>query len=132
MTFNNYEMKKLFDFILINKNIVLSDYGLFSRDTLILLRDIIKGKKPNDFVLSKNQENAYKFIDYLLREDVMTKIIEGYPYKNVNAKADNILPSSYISNTSSNFSKEILKNSYMVKNIGEKVKLYDQIWTSIK
>ena len=76
--------------------------------------------------------NAYKFIDYLLREDVMTKIIEGYPYKNVNAKADNIFPSSYISNTSSNFSKEILKNSYMVKNIGEKVKLYDQIWTSIK
>ena len=58
MTFNNYEMKKLFDFILINKNIVLSDYGLFSRDTLILLRDIIKGKKPNDFVLSKKQENA--------------------------------------------------------------------------
>lgn len=81
---------------------------------------------------SKNQENAYKFIDYLLREDVMAKIIEGYPYKNVNAKADNILPSSYISNTSSNFSKEILKNSYMVKNIGEKVKLYDQIWASIK
>ena len=81
---------------------------------------------------SKNQENAYKFIDYLLREDVMIKIIEGYPYKNVNAKADNIFPSSYISNTSSNFSKEILKNSYMVKNIGEKVKLYDQIWASIK
>ena len=58
MTFNNYEMKKLFDFILINKNIVLSDYGLFSRDTLILLRDIIKGQKPNDFVLSKEQENS--------------------------------------------------------------------------
>ena len=56
---------------------------------------------------SKNQENAYKFIDYLLREDVMAKIIEGYPYKNVNAKADNILPSSYISNTSSNFSKDL-------------------------
>ena len=38
MIFNNYEMKKLFDFILINKNIILSDYGLFSRDTLILLK----------------------------------------------------------------------------------------------
>ncbi len=81
---------------------------------------------------SKNQENAYKFINYLLREDVMAKIIEGYPYKNVNSKSDSILPSSYISNTASNFSKEVLKNSYMIKNIGDKVKLYDQIWASIK
>ncbi len=81
---------------------------------------------------TKNQENAYKFINYLLREDVMVKIIEGYPYKNVNAKTDNILPSSYTSNVSANFPKKILKNSYLVKNIGEKVKLYDQIWANIK
>lgn len=58
MKYNNHEMKKLFDFILINKNIILSEFGLFSRDTLILLRDIIKGKKQNDFTLSKRQENA--------------------------------------------------------------------------
>lgn len=81
---------------------------------------------------SKNKENAYKFIDYLLREDVMAKIIESYPYKNVNKKSDNLLPSSYISNSSSNFSKEILENSYMIKNIGDKVKLFDKIWASIK
>ena len=81
---------------------------------------------------SKNQENAYKFINYLLREDVMAKIIEGYPYKNVNVRADSILPNSYILNESSNFSKEILRNSYLVKNIGDKVKLYDQIWANIK
>ena len=29
MKFNNYEMKKLFDFILINKNITISDDSLF-------------------------------------------------------------------------------------------------------
>jgi hypothetical protein len=62
----------------------------------------------------------------------LAKIIEGYPYKNVNAKTDNILPSSYTSNVSANFPKKILKNSYLVKNIGEKVKLYDQIWANIK
>ncbi len=81
---------------------------------------------------AKNQENAYKFINYLLREDVMAKIIEGYPYKNVNAKTDNILPNSYILNESANFPETILRNSYLVKNIGEKVKLYDQIWANIK
>ncbi len=100
---------------------------IYPREGIMLSIDnyaILKG--------SKNQDNAYKFIDYLLREDVMVKIIDGYPYKNVNAKADNILPSSYILNPSSNFSNNILNNSYMVKNIGDKVKLYDQIWASIK
>ena len=58
MKYNNHEMKKIFDFILTNKNIIISEFGLFSRDTLILLRDIIKGKKQNDFTLSKIQENA--------------------------------------------------------------------------
>ena len=55
MIINNDELKKIFDFILINKNIPLSNYGLFSRDTLIILRDIIKGKRPNDFNLSEKR-----------------------------------------------------------------------------
>lgn len=76
--------------------------------------------------------NAYKFIDYLLRPEVMASIIEGYPYKNLNKATDNILPYSYLSNKAANFSDDLLVNSHFVKNIGSKIKLYDKIWANIK
>jgi len=60
MKFNTVELNKLFDYILINKAITLTDNGIFSRDTLIILRDIIKGKRPNDFELTEIQELALK------------------------------------------------------------------------
>lgn len=56
MRLNNYELKKLFDFIIVNRNITITDDSLFNRDTLIMLRDIIKEKRPNDFELTKEQE----------------------------------------------------------------------------
>lgn len=56
MEMSNNEMMKLFDFILENKNIIISDNGLFSRDTLTMIRAIVKGKIPNDFKLTPEQE----------------------------------------------------------------------------
>lgn len=111
MTFNNYEMKKLFDFILINKNIVLSDYGLFSRDTLILLRDIIKGKKPNDFVLSKNQENAlisaFLNVNCIFDEDTPNFILTNPECINVAIERD-INSANFIENYTSELSQKVL------------------------
>lgn len=111
MTFNNYEMKKLFDFILINKNIVLSDYGLFSRDTLILLRDIIKGKKPNDFVLSKKQENALisAFLDgnCIFDEDTPNLILTNPECINVAIERD-INSANFIENYTPELSQKVL------------------------
>ena len=56
MGMSNTEMMKLFDFILENKNIIISDNGLFSRDTLTMIRAIVKGKIQNDFKLTPEQE----------------------------------------------------------------------------
>ena len=44
---------------------------------------------------AKNESNAYKFIDYILRADVMKEIIDSYPYKNVNKETDLLLDDSY-------------------------------------
>ena len=81
---------------------------------------------------AKNKENAYKFIDYLLRDDVMKKIIEDYPYKNVNKKTEEILDNSYLNNKASNISDDIYIRGSFVKNIGDSIKKYDRLWAEIK
>lgn len=81
---------------------------------------------------AKNTENAYKFIDYLLREDVMKKIIEDYPYKNINKKTDEILSYDYLSNNAANIDDETYIRGSFVKNIGESIRNYDKLWAEIK
>lgn len=81
---------------------------------------------------SKNTSEAYQFIDYILDGKVMSKIIEAYPYKNVNKDASKYLSSWYLDNPAANTSSGIIRNGFFVKNIGNKIKLYDKTWALIK
>lgn len=81
---------------------------------------------------ARHQEEAYQFIDYILREDVMKEIIESYPYKNVNWKTQKLLDSNYLDNIASNIPSYIIEQGIYVENIGESVKLYDKLWAEIK
>lgn len=81
---------------------------------------------------SKNTSEAYQFIDYILDGKVMSKIIEAYPYKNVNKDASKYLSSWYLDNLAANISSDIIRNGFFVKNIGNKIKLYDKTWALIK
>lgn len=78
---DNDEMMKLFDFILENKNIIIADNKLFSRDTLIMMRAIAKGKIPNDFQLTREQKQLIidSFINSnsIFTEDTPSFIIEN-------------------------------------------------------
>lgn len=81
---------------------------------------------------AKNNEEIYKFIDYILRPEVMTKIVSSYPYKNLNTEAESYLDNTYLNNNASNIPDGIMNEGIFVRNIGDKVKLYDQIWAEIK
>ena len=81
---------------------------------------------------SNNQYEAYKFIDYILRPEIMKEIINSYPYKSVNKETDKMLNDNYLNNDAANISDETLKNGIFVKNIGQNIKLYDRIWANIK
>ena len=81
---------------------------------------------------AKNQEEAYEFIDYILEPDVMKKIIESYPYKNVNKETDKLLSDNYKNNIASNIPDYVMNDGYFVKNIGTSIKYYDKIWINIK
>lgn len=72
---------------------------------------------------SKNEDNAYLLIDYLLRDDISKKIVEDYPYISTNHSANDM----------SNYElKKIIDNGNYVENIGEKISLYDKLWAEIK
>ena len=81
---------------------------------------------------AKNTSEAYTFIDYVLRPDVMKLIIESYPYKNINKYTDNLLGQSYLSNPASNIADSTIASAYFVKNIGTHIKEYDKLWIEIK
>jgi len=97
-----------------NKNIevIIPDDGYsISVDNYCLLKE------------SKNRDNAYKLIDYLLRKDIGLRIINDYPY--ISSIKD-------INEISSNEIEGIIKNGTYVKNIGFDIKYYDNLWAEIK
>lgn len=61
MNYDIDELKKIFNFIFEND----IDHNLFTNNFLIMLKNIIGLKEPNDFVLSKKQEDllVYMFLD---------------------------------------------------------------------
>ena len=71
---------------------------------------------------AKNKDNAYLFIDYLLRNDISSLIINEYPYISPNSVVQNSIISE----------SEIFNNGYYVQNIGFDIKKYDKIWADIK
>ena len=91
---------------------------IYPKDGFALSMDnytIVKG--------SKNKENAYLLIDYLLRDENCIKIISEYPYISTNKNVGN-------------YSKEeldkIIKNGSYIENVGEKIKEIDKLWARIK
>lgn len=72
---------------------------------------------------AKNKDNAYKFIDYILRKDVNSKITDEYPYINTTIDSMNLEREEIIN---------ILNKSRYVENIGSKISLFDKVWAQIK
>lgn len=97
-----------------NPNIIIiyprSGYAL-SMDNYVITKEAI------------NVDNAYKFIDYLLRDEVCQKIIDDYPYISTNKNT---------SNYSDEELKEILENGSYIKNVGENIKKLDRLWAKMK
>ena len=72
---------------------------------------------------SKHSEEAYEFIDFLLRPDIAKRIVEEYPYISPNKSVDS-LPESDL--------ETILKNGSYVKNVGADIKSFDKLWAKYK
>ncbi len=77
---------------------------------------------------AKNKENAYKFIDYILKAEVNKEISSEFPYLNPNKAGVALMDEDYKNNKAISIpSEEIAKGCY-VNNIGKTVDLYSEIW----
>jgi spermidine/putrescine-binding protein len=81
---------------------------------------------------AKNKSNAEKFINFILDPKISKMISDVYPYVNPNKAAYPLLPAKYKNNPASNPPAGALSKGQMVKNLGDKAKLYDDVWTEFK
>lgn len=89
----------------------------------------------DNFVIMKNsnrKDNTYAFINYILRSDVMEKIVMNYPYSSVNKYTN----TKMYQNSSFGYEyrrlQNIVSNGKRIENVGKYITVYDKIWSWIK
>lgn len=77
---------------------------------------------------AKNMENAYKFIDYVLRAEVNKEIISEFPYLNPNSAGITLMDENYKSNPAIMIPTDEISKGHYVENIGKTVDIYSEMW----
>jgi len=81
---------------------------------------------------SQNKDSIYLFIDYILSEDVMEKIVNNYPYSSVNKNTNLKMYSNEEYGSYYYKLQKLISTGKTIENIGEHISTYDKIWSSIK
>lgn len=77
---------------------------------------------------AKNADNAYKFIDYIMKAEVNKEIVSEFPYLNPNTAGTALMGEDYKSNPAIMIPSEEIKKGQYVKNIGKTVDVYSEMW----
>lgn len=88
----------------------------------------------DNFVIPKgapHKENAEKFIDFILRPEISKEITLEQPYPSAVEEAMDLLPEDFRKEMDIIPKDQIKQESYIL-DVGEALKYYDQVWTSIK
>lgn len=81
---------------------------------------------------AKNFDNAMKFINYMCDDKVAGKVIEEFPYLNVNQKAVEA-NKEYSENKAKNVPAEIFEKGEYVSNLDtDALKIYNDMWNKLK
>ena len=81
---------------------------------------------------AENVNNAYAFINYMLRPEVAVRCIEEYKYSSPNLKAIEMLPPELKSNPILVPGPAELKNAEFTTGIGETLGEYERYWEQLK
>ena len=89
----------------------------------------------DSFVMSKgapNIDNAYKFLDFLLRPEIAAKIANITNFTTPNKAADEFLPEDYKNNPMLNIPDEVAQNTSFYINVAAVSEEYDHIYSEFK
>ena len=79
-----------------------------------------------------NADNAYTFINYMLRPDVAVRCMEEYKYSSPNLEAVKLLPEDMRDNRILVPGPDELKNAEFTTGIGDALGIYEKYWEQIK
>ena len=80
----------------------------------------------------KNVENAYKFINFLLKPEIAKEISEVVGFATVSKVAMDLLPKEIRNNPTIYPSKEILDKGEFQNDVGEAIVIYEKYWEILK
>ncbi|HBM80428.1 MAG TPA: spermidine/putrescine ABC transporter permease [Clostridiaceae bacterium] len=106
-----------------NKNlkIVIPQEGLFlQQDNFVIPK------------LSKNQKSAEQFISFILEPEIGAEISREFPYASPNKASFPILDQDILKDTAVYPPQDAVNKGEYLKDIGQSVKLFDDIWTEVK
>jgi spermidine/putrescine transport system substrate-binding protein len=81
---------------------------------------------------AKNVDNAYKFMDFLLRPEIALMIVEEVGYSTPNKAALAIMPEEIRNNPLMNPSVEVMQRAEFQNDIGNAILIYDRFWERLK
>ena len=81
---------------------------------------------------AKNKKNAQLFINYILDPKVDAEIAKAFPYSSPNLEAQKLIAPSILNNPTAYPTADVVANGEHLKDPGEALKTYDQIWTEFK
>lgn len=79
---------------------------------------------------AKNQDMAYKFLDYILEAKVMAKNLDIYPYSCPNDAAVEVASEEYKNGPAFDF--DYKENIFFQEDVGESIKIYDSYFQKLK
>ncbi len=81
---------------------------------------------------SKNVDNAYKFIDFLLRPEINKMVVEKYYYSTPNVKTFDLLDKELKENNVINPTQQDLGLSVFTDYVGDALPIYEKYWAKLK
>lgn len=91
--------------------------------------------QQDNFVIPKGAKNiraAELFMNFIMEPEISAEISQAFPYGNPNKVAYPLIDSDIMNDIGIYPPEEELKKGEHLKDIGDKIKLYDDIWSEVK